>query len=113
MALIHDNNEFNSIKPQIVERIRLLRNVYDIAFDKYDHDKQIMKGSRWADDNDIFYTFCGNLIEKLSKEKRVFKLSKKETLNEINKMNQQDIDCYVLDAIIERGTIDYFYRYND
>ena len=106
--LIHDNSVFADLKDDGVERIKLLKQSIGKTFIDSDHDKMLMKGSRWADNERIFYMACGEILriegtfERLSEEAGFAKMSA---------MNQQELDELYIKAMKESASADYWYRY--
>jgi len=107
------NNIFEPIKEEMVERIKLLRVMFDRTFTSPDHGKMLMKGGRFMDNDAIFLSFCQNVIERLNKEGMKFdaKVSAETALEEIKKMSQQDKDQRILDVLSDKASTDYYYRY--
>jgi len=108
--LINNKELFDPIKDKMIQRIKILKNIYGHTFDLTDHNKAIYKGSRWQNDERIFYLFCEELLKMFSKELNN-KVEKDKLLNYINSLNQQEIDKLLLNAIIETAQCDYYYKF--
>lgn len=107
-------NIFDSIKDTTIERIKKLRELLNLNFVSPDHMKMLMSGSRFNSNDTIFDAFVQNVKERLTKEKGlkfIDVVDDKEALSEIKSMNQQDIDQRLLDALIQKASTDYYYRY--
>lgn len=109
--LAHNNEIFKPIKEQSLKRISKLKEIIGKTFSNPDHNKNLMKGSRWNEDDRIFYIFCGDVIEKVSKERNVQKVSEEEAFKELLAMDQQEIDLLLIAAMKDAAHSDYWYRY--
>jgi hypothetical protein len=113
MPIIHDNSVFDQFRDDFMKRIELLKVPYGASFKDTDHDKSLMKGSRWFDDERIFYNFCSQMIERTAKEQGIstWSLDHQEAVKKILTMDQQEIDVELIEAMRDAAHGDYWYRY--
>lgn len=112
--LIHDNSVFDAIRKESIERIKILKPIIGNTFEDTDKDKMLEKGSRWRDEDRIFYTACGDVMEHISKtENRNFnnRASEKEALDFMKMSDQQELDQFFIHAMLDAAGSDYWYHY--
>ena len=113
--LIHTTSKFEEFKDELLPRIETLKGMYGASFGDPDHDKNLMKGSRWEDDTRIFQIFCGDVIEKVAKEQGLphhqSRDAEDQAVDEIHAMDQQEIDVMLIEAMRDAAHSDYWYRY--
>jgi hypothetical protein len=108
--LIHDNKVFDELREEGLKRISLLKQSLSSIIT---HDKQLDDGSRWNDNNRIFYTACGMVVEFMNKQhgNAAHERNEDEALEYMKSLTQQELDQYYIDAAIDAASCDYYYKY--
>lgn len=113
--LIHDNSIFDPIRDEGIKRIILLKKYIGktIGDDGFQNKGSLLKGYRWNDNDRIFYTACGMAIQHVNKEAGNVYYEKNEegALEYMQSLNQQELDQYYINAMLDAASCDYYYTY--
>ena len=78
--------------------IQELRNQFGQSFQSTDHDKQLMKGHRWNDDDRIIRIAYNNK-------------PKEEGYADLVSLSSKELEARLIDALRNAASADYYYKY--